>query len=48
MTGANQGIGLEIVRQLCKKFDGKVVLSGESLLAMSPSQLDTALRATSS
>lgn len=29
MTGANQGIGLEIVRQLCKTFEGKVILSGE-------------------
>lgn len=28
VTGANQGIGLEIVRQLCKKFEGKVLLSG--------------------
>ena len=28
MTGANQGIGLEIVRQLCKAFDGKVILAG--------------------
>ena len=31
MTGANQGIGLEIVRQLCKSFDGKVILSGTYL-----------------
>ena len=28
VTGANQGIGLEIVRQLCKRFEGKVILSG--------------------
>ena len=32
VTGANQGIGLEIVRQLCKKFDGKVILSGTHTL----------------
>ena len=29
MTGANQGIGLEIVRQLSKKFDGVVLLAGK-------------------
>ena len=28
VTGSNQGIGYEIVRQLCRKFDGKVILSG--------------------
>lgn len=27
VTGANQGIGLEVVRQLCKKFEGRVILS---------------------
>ena len=29
VTGANQGIGLEIVRQLLKKFDGVVLLAGK-------------------
>ena len=31
VTGGNQGIGLEIVRQLCKQFDGQVVLAGQSI-----------------
>ena len=29
VTGSNQGIGLEIVRQLSKKFDGVVLLAGK-------------------
>lgn len=31
VTGANQGIGLETVRELCKKFDGTVILTGTVL-----------------
>ena len=27
MTGGNKGIGLAIVRSMCKKFDGDVVLT---------------------
>ena len=27
VTGSNKGIGLAIVRSLCKKFDGDVVLT---------------------
>ena len=33
MTGANQGIGLEMVRQLCKTFDGHTLLAGTMLIA---------------
>lgn len=32
VTGANQGIGFEIVRQLCEQFDGKVLLAGMFVL----------------
>lgn len=28
VTGANKGIGFEIVKGLCKKFDGDVFLTG--------------------
>ena len=28
VTGSNKGIGLEIVKGLCKKFDGIVYLTG--------------------
>ena len=28
VTGANQGIGFEIAGQLCREFDGKVLLAG--------------------
>lgn len=28
VTGSNKGIGFEIVRGLCKKFDGVVYLTG--------------------
>ena len=31
VTGSNQGIGLQIVRELCKKFDGSVLLAGTCL-----------------
>ena len=35
VTGANQGIGLEIVRQLCHKFEGTVLLAGGRLQEVS-------------
>lgn len=31
MTGASKGIGFEIVKQLCKKFDGKVLLAARNV-----------------
>ncbi|XP_064399511.1 carbonyl reductase [NADPH] 3-like isoform X2 [Halichondria panicea] len=31
VTGANQGIGLEIVRQLCRKFEGTVLLAARNV-----------------
>ena len=29
VTGSNKGIGLAVVRGLCKKFNGDVLLTGE-------------------
>lgn len=41
VTGANQGIGLEMVRQLCKTFDGHTLLAGTMLItAIISIQLD--------
>ena len=31
VTGSNKGIGLAIVRSLCKKFDGDVILTSRSV-----------------
>jgi short-subunit dehydrogenase involved in D-alanine esterification of teichoic acids len=28
VTGGNKGIGFEIVKRLCKEFDGDVILTG--------------------
>ena len=39
VTGANQGIGLEIVRQLSKKFDGVILLSGMQNTAMTSTSM---------
>ena len=32
VTGSNKGIGLAVVRGLCKKFNGDVLLTGELFL----------------
>ena len=32
VTGSNKGIGLAIVRGLCKAFDGDVILTGKNII----------------
>jgi len=31
VTGANKGIGLQVVKEICKKFNGTVILTSRNL-----------------
>lgn len=39
VTGSNKGIGFEIVKELCKTFDGDVFLTGIHDCSFGPSCL---------